>query len=130
MLFKGERKNGTTGVIDAARALPWVDKIRKAEPERVDMSSDELDLQGWTVQDAKGRKVGDVEGLVVDTSTMKIRFVDIAPDKSRKRKKKNRFVRVQSSHVTERSRGGLGKLLLAGVAIGVASLIARQVTRP
>jgi hypothetical protein len=129
MLFKGERKNGTTGVIDAPRGgAPWIDRFRKAEP--VDMNSDDLDLDGWSVHDAKGRKVGDVGGLVVDTSTMKIRFVDIEPDKSRKRKKKNRFVRVQPSHATERSRGGLGKLFMTGIAVGVVSLIARQLTRP
>lgn len=38
------------------------------------------DVRGWTVLSADGRKIGEVDTLLVDTTAMKVRYLDVDMD--------------------------------------------------
>ena len=52
------------------------------------------DVRGWDVIAADGRKVGEVEDLIVDTSAMKVRYLDIEVDKDYRVDNDNRRILV------------------------------------
>jgi uncharacterized protein (TIGR02271 family) len=46
-----------------------------------DVAEHEPDVRGWDVIAADGRKIGEVEDLIVDTGAMKVRYLDIEVEK-------------------------------------------------
>jgi uncharacterized protein (TIGR02271 family) len=44
------------------------------------VASDDPDVRGWDVISADGRRIGEVEDLIVDTSAMKVRYLDVELD--------------------------------------------------
>jgi stress response protein YsnF len=46
-----------------------------------DVADHEPDVRGWDVIAADGTKIGEVEDLIVDTSAMKVRYLDIEVEK-------------------------------------------------
>jgi uncharacterized protein (TIGR02271 family) len=45
------------------------------------VASDDPDVRGWDVISADGRKIGEVEELIVDTGAMKVRYLDVEVNK-------------------------------------------------
>ena len=52
------------------------------------------DVRGWDVRGADGRKLGKVDRLIVDTGTMRVRYLDIELDKDELRLDRERHVLV------------------------------------
>jgi uncharacterized protein (TIGR02271 family) len=46
-----------------------------------DVAEHEPDVRGWDVIAADGRKIGEVEDLIVDTGAMKVRYLDVEVEK-------------------------------------------------
>jgi uncharacterized protein (TIGR02271 family) len=56
------------------------------------------DVRGWDVVASDGRRIGEVEELLVDTSAMKVRYLDIELDKELRRSDDDRRVLVPVGH--------------------------------
>jgi uncharacterized protein (TIGR02271 family) len=52
-----------------------------SELDDYEVADNDPDVRGWDVISADGRKVGEVEDLVVDTGAMKVRYLDVEVDK-------------------------------------------------
>src|SRR5688572_24172684 len=45
------------------------------------VSSDDPDVRGWDIIGRDGRKIGDVNDLLVDTAAMRVRYLDVELDR-------------------------------------------------
>ena len=52
------------------------------------------DIRGWDVRTADGRRIGRVEDLIVDTATMKVRYIEAKLDRETTRSDQDRYVLV------------------------------------
>jgi sporulation protein YlmC with PRC-barrel domain len=52
-----------------------------SEMDDYEISDGEPDIKGWDVRTMTGEKVGKVADLIVDTATMKVRYIEVAFDK-------------------------------------------------
>lgn len=77
------RPTHTTGT-HADRATP---PLATSNLERLDdmhgykVADDDCDIRGWSVRTADGRKVGEVDSLIVDKDTMQVRYMDVELDR-------------------------------------------------
>lgn len=53
------------------------DLKRFSDLENVEVAKDDPDVRGWDVVSADGRDIGEVKDLLVDTSTMKVRSLEV-----------------------------------------------------
>jgi uncharacterized protein (TIGR02271 family) len=56
------------------------------------VADNDPDVRGWDVISADGRKIGEVEDLIVDTSAMKVRYLDVDVDKDYRADKNHRIL--------------------------------------
>jgi photosynthetic reaction center H subunit len=56
------------------------------------VADNDPDVRGWDVISADGRKIGEVEDLIVDTSAMKVRYLDVDVDKDYRADKDHRIL--------------------------------------
>lgn len=61
------------------------------------VADDDCDIRGWSVRTADGRKVGEVDSLIVDKDAMQVRYVDIDLDREALKLKEDRHVLVPLS---------------------------------
>lgn len=60
--------------------------MRLSDMDDFEIADGEPDIRGWDIRSADGRKIGEVDDLLVDTQLMKVRYVemklddDLAPD--------------------------------------------------
>lgn len=59
-----------------------------------DIGEDEPDIRGWDVKTADGVEIGEVEDLIVDTVTMKVRYLEVELDKKALDLKEDRWVLI------------------------------------
>lgn len=52
----------------------------KAIEDDYKIASDDPDVRGWDVMDSSGRKIGEVDELIVDTNAMKVRYLEVDVD--------------------------------------------------
>jgi photosynthetic reaction center H subunit len=52
------------------------------------------DVRGWDVISADGRKIGEVEDLIVDTGAMKVRYLDVEVEKDYRADNDNRRILI------------------------------------
>lgn len=52
-----------------------------SEMDNYEIADGEPDIKGWDVRTMTGEKIGDVEDLIVDTATMKVRYIEIKLEK-------------------------------------------------
>jgi photosynthetic reaction center H subunit len=57
-----------------------------------EVSDHDPDVRGWDVLSADGRKIGEVEDLIVDTGAMKVRYLDVEVDKDYRADKDHRIL--------------------------------------
>jgi uncharacterized protein (TIGR02271 family) len=63
-----------------------------------EVSEHDPDVRGWDVMSSDGRKIGEVEDLIVDTGAMKVRYLDIEVDKDFRADDDNRRILVPVGH--------------------------------
>jgi uncharacterized protein (TIGR02271 family) len=51
--------------------------LRRLSDTEFDVADDEPDVRGWTVVDADGQQLGEVDELIVDTDAMKVRYFEL-----------------------------------------------------
>ncbi|MCA1586809.1 MAG: DUF2382 domain-containing protein [Acidobacteria bacterium] len=51
--------------------------VRMGETSEFQVSSEDPDVTGWTVVEGTGSRIGEVRDLIVDTSTMKVSFLEV-----------------------------------------------------
>lgn len=56
--------------------------LRRMSDADLDVADNEPDIRGWRVITPDDHTVGKVDDLIVDTAAMKVRFVQLDPDKS------------------------------------------------
>ena len=87
---KHERANRHQGTAPAdvtgatAPATPGTTRSRLAHLNDLDdykVADGEPDIRGWAVKTADGRKIGEVEDLVVDFQAMKVRYMEVELDR-------------------------------------------------
>ena len=66
---------------DVARGTPQLAPLSELDGCKV--AKDDPDVRGWDVVASDGTAVGEVEDLLVDTITMKVRYLDVALDDDR-----------------------------------------------
>ena len=54
--------------------------LRRLSDADFKVADNEPDVRGWTVVSRDGRTIGEVDDLIVDTSAMKVRFLEVDPD--------------------------------------------------
>jgi len=54
--------------------------LRRLSDADFEVAKDEPDVRGWTVVDRAGEACGEVEDLIVDTSAMKVRYLQVEPE--------------------------------------------------
>ncbi|CAN5774538.1 hypothetical protein BH23GEM9_BH23GEM9_25580 [soil metagenome] len=54
---------------------------RLSDLDDFEVSDHDPDVRGWDVIAADGRRIGEVEDLIVDTRAMKVRYLDVEVDK-------------------------------------------------
>ena len=54
--------------------------LRRLSDANLDVAENEPDVRGWTVTTSDGDELGDVEDLIVDTSAMKVRYIEVDAD--------------------------------------------------
>lgn len=69
-----------TGRLDEALPGPSVTPLSKLHNFRI--SEGDPDVRGWEVLGADGRKIGEVDDLLVDTEALKVRYLDVHLDAS------------------------------------------------
>lgn len=67
---------------------------RFSEMENVEVSEDDPDVRGWDVVTSDGRDIGEVKDLLVDTSSMKVRSLEVELEGSRFNWNDNRRVAI------------------------------------
>lgn len=87
--YQGNR-HGTTG--SHAGAIGHLARLDETRGLRV--ADDEPDVHGWPVITADGLAAGHVDGLIVDTDAMKVRYLDVALDRDALRLNENRHVLI------------------------------------
>ena len=60
---------------DSARLL------HLSETDQFEVAKGEPDIDGWDVKDTEGRKLGEVEDLLVDTGDMRVRYIEVHLEK-------------------------------------------------
>ena len=63
------------GTADDQEAL-----VRLSELHDVALAAGVPDIRGWTVRSSEGRAIGTVDGLLVDTARMRVRYMAVALD--------------------------------------------------
>jgi uncharacterized protein (TIGR02271 family) len=48
----------------------------------LEVAADDHDVRGWDVRDVGGQTIGEVEDLIVDTSAMKVRYLEVDLDRT------------------------------------------------
>lgn len=76
----------TTGATAALKHLDDMDDCEIAEGEP--------DIRGWTVKTMDGIELGEVEDLLVDTGTMKVRYLEVEVDKDALDLREDRWVLI------------------------------------
>ncbi|HSJ23577.1 MAG TPA: DUF2382 domain-containing protein [Longimicrobiales bacterium] len=56
------------------------------------VADEDPDVRGWDVISADGRRIGEVEDLIVDTGAMKVRYLDVEVDKDFRADKDHRIL--------------------------------------
>jgi photosynthetic reaction center H subunit len=56
-----------------------------AQLENFEVADGDPDVRGWDVISADGRKIGKVNGLLVDTAAMRVRYLDVHVDEELRR---------------------------------------------
>src|SRR3954468_11659612 len=54
--------------------------LRRLSDADFEVAKDEPDVRGWTVVDRAGEECGEVDDLIVDTSAMKVRYLEVDPE--------------------------------------------------
>ncbi|GHA73967.1 DUF2382 domain-containing protein [Cognatilysobacter bugurensis] len=94
-----DRQTNTTGTTAGRTNAP----ISTANLERLDdlhgykVADGDPDIRGWSVRTSDGRKVGEVDSLIVDTDANLVRYIDIELDGKALSLKDNRHVLVPLS---------------------------------
>ncbi len=52
-----------------------------SEMDNFEIADGEPDINGWDVRTMAGEKIGDVDDLIVDTATMKVRYIEVKLEK-------------------------------------------------
>lgn len=68
------------------------------ELDNYEVADHDPDVRGWDVMSADGRKIGEVDDLVVDTSAMKVRYLDVNLDKDFRGSDKSRHILIPIGH--------------------------------
>jgi uncharacterized protein (TIGR02271 family) len=63
-----------------------------------EVADNEPDVRGWDVMSSDGRKIGEVEDLIVDTGAMKVRYLDVEVDKEFRGDDKDRRILIPVGH--------------------------------
>lgn len=63
-----------------------------------EVADHEPDVRGWDVLSADGRRIGEVDDLFVDTSAMKVRYLDVDLDKDFRGSDRNRHILIPVGH--------------------------------
>ena len=66
--------------VPAGTAAGREELVRLSELRDVALAAGEPDIRGWTVRSSEGRAIGTVDGLLVDTGRMRVRYVAVALD--------------------------------------------------
>jgi uncharacterized protein (TIGR02271 family) len=77
---------------DRSRVVPLSDL------KDIEVSDRDPDVRGWDVISADGRKIGEVDDLLVDTSAMKVRYLDVELDKEHRGTDRERHILVPVGH--------------------------------
>jgi uncharacterized protein (TIGR02271 family) len=56
--------------------------LRRLSDADLAVAENEPDVRGWTLVSSDNRELGEVDDLIVDTSAMKVRYLEIDPDQS------------------------------------------------
>lgn len=70
---------------------------RLADLDDYKVADGDPDVRGWSVRTSDGRKVGEVDSLIVDTDAMQVRFLDVELDRKELGIKDDRHVLVPLS---------------------------------
>jgi len=54
--------------------------LRRLSDADLKVADNEPDVRGWAVVSSDGRTIGEVDDLIVDTTAMKVRFLEVDPD--------------------------------------------------
>ncbi len=60
---------------------PYIGLAHLDDLDDYEVADDDLDVRGWKVKTMDGKKVGEVEDLLVDLSVMKVRYLEVELDK-------------------------------------------------
>jgi hypothetical protein len=74
----GELKRGAGATATAAGAL---DIVPLSRLPGYTVSDGDPDVRGWEVVAGDGGRIGKVDGLLVDTGTMQVRYLDVEVDR-------------------------------------------------
>jgi photosynthetic reaction center H subunit len=71
----------TTGRTDDSRHQDSPHHLaRLSDMDDFDVADGEPDIRGWDIRTSDGRKIGEVDELLVDTQQMKVRYVELSLD--------------------------------------------------
>lgn len=68
------------------------------ELDSMKVADDDPDVRGWDVISADGRKFGKVEELLVDTTAMKVRYLDVEVEKDLRASDRDRRILIPVGH--------------------------------
>ncbi len=63
-----------------ARGTPMPALARLSEMDEFEIADGEPDIRGWDIRSADGRKIGEVDDLLVDTGELKVRYITMKLD--------------------------------------------------
>lgn len=69
---------GTTGRLDNTTTGQL---MHLSEMDDYEVADGEPDIRGWDVRAANGDKIGDVEDLLVDSATLRVRYIEVELEK-------------------------------------------------
>lgn len=72
--------------------------VRLDEMKGYEVAAGEPDVRGWPVRAADGRTAGTVDGLIVDTDAMQVRYLDVKLDHDTLQLRQERHVLVPLAH--------------------------------
>jgi uncharacterized protein (TIGR02271 family) len=95
----------------------------------VEVASDDPDVRGWDVRDARGQELGEVEDLIVDLSTMKVRYLEVELEEDAGGRERRVLIPIEAAQldtadedvIVNLDRSGIGSLQTFDAIRGGAS---------
>lgn len=73
----GTANTPTTDTTGDMRSSASMQLARLDDMDDYEIADGEPDIRGWDIRSVDGRKIGEVDGLLVDTAAMKVRYVEL-----------------------------------------------------